>query len=187
MFLYFFAPTLLPARTIPPGNGRMTPAHRAHRLDRRFRRRECGALMLGHDQQVAAADRLLDPERLLDEELAFHHRNPPVALAVQHLARLELVAEVTQLSADDDPLGRVGQAVEAGGRRTGEHGLADSIDQLSLKSVGIEAEEQHAHAGPQIGRDVRSQLRLDARLDLAADDGGREAGQRLGRGPRPGR
>jgi hypothetical protein len=25
MFLYFFAPTLLPARTIPPGNGRMMP------------------------------------------------------------------------------------------------------------------------------------------------------------------
>ena len=25
MFLYFFDPTLLPARTMPPGKGRMTP------------------------------------------------------------------------------------------------------------------------------------------------------------------
>ena len=141
--------------------------------------------MLGEDQQVATADRLLDPERFLHQELAFHHRNPPVALSADDLAGLKLVAEVTQLAADDDPLGRIGQAVEAGSCRTGEYGLADTVDELSLKSIRIEAEQQHVHTRPPVRCGVRTQLPFDARLDLASDDRGGEPGHGFGRRSRP--
>ena len=91
----------------------MTPRTLRIAVDRRFRRRERRRLILAEDQQVAAADRLLHAEGLLHEELALHHRDPPVALAVEQLARLKLVAEMAQLSADDDSLGRL-----AAGRRS---------------------------------------------------------------------
>ena len=58
--------------------------------------------VLGEDDDVPAADALDDPEALLDEELALHHRDPPVAPAVEHLARLPAVAEEAQLAADVD-------------------------------------------------------------------------------------
>ena len=82
----------------------------------------------GQDQEVATAYGLLDAERFLHQELAFHHRDPPVAAAVQELARLEAVAEMAEQSADEDPLGRLGQSVEAGGGRTGEDRLAHSFE-----------------------------------------------------------
>jgi hypothetical protein len=71
---------------------------------------------------------------------------------------MELVAEVAQIPADDDALGRIGQAIETGRRRTGQNGLADSIDELPLQAFRIEREQQHAGAGPRIRRDLFGQL-----------------------------
>ena len=112
----------------PSGEREHDAADFAHHADRRFRRPEGGILIPGQDQEVATAYGLLDAERLLHQELAFHHRDPPVAAAVQELARLEAVAEMAEQSADEDPLGRLGQAVEAGGGRTGEDRLAHSFE-----------------------------------------------------------
>ncbi len=65
-----------------------------------------GLGILRENQEVAAANRLLDAKRFLDEKLPFHHRNPPVALALEELARLKPIAEVPQQSANHHSLGR---------------------------------------------------------------------------------
>src|SRR6187455_530852 len=57
----------------------------AHRADRGFGRGERCRLVFRKDQEVAAADRLLHTEGFLDEELALHHRDAPIALTVEHL------------------------------------------------------------------------------------------------------
>ena len=61
------------------------------------------------DQEVAAADALCTPGGVLDQELAVHDRNAPVAPAGQPLAALEAVAEVAQRPAH----GGRGVAVQA--------------------------------------------------------------------------
>ena len=101
-------------------------------------------LALAENQQVTATNGLLNAEGFLNQELALHHRDPPVTLAIEDLARLELVAEVTQLSANNDAVGRVWQTVEARRRRTREDRLTDTIDELPLQSLGIEGKQQHA-------------------------------------------
>ena len=59
---------------------------------------------------------------------------------------------MAQRAADGHTFGRLRQAVEAGGRRARRDRLADSVDQLSSKAFGIEGKEQHADAGPSVGR-----------------------------------
>ena len=169
----------------PAGERQDDAAQLAHRVHRGFRCRESGTLLRGQDQEIAAANRFLNAEGFLDQELALHHGNAPVPLSRQKLARLEAIAEVTQLPADGHSLGRLGQAVEACGGRAREHRLPDAIDELSLKSFGVEAEQQHAHARPKVGCGIGIQFRLDTCLDLAPDDRRGEPGQRLGGRPRP--
>ena len=130
MLLIRREPTLLPLRTTPPGNGRMTPGMTAPSPPRPLRprrapRRRCAA----EDQEVAAADALHHAELLLHQELALHHRDPPEALAADHLARLKAVAEEPERRPHAEPVGRIRQAVEAGGRGAGEHRLPDPLDQ----------------------------------------------------------
>ncbi len=129
------------------------PPPRAPRPDRR------------QNQEVAAADRPLNTERLLDQELALHHRDPPVAVAIEELARLVPVAEMPELSADDDSLRRLGQAVEARRGRAREHGLAHAIDEPAAEPFRVEAEDEHAdaqagrRASPRVGDRPRCPLR----------------------------
>ena len=79
------------------------------------------------------------------------------------------------------------QPVVAGGGGAGEHALADAVDDRLLQSIAAEAEEQHADAGPAIGRFVGVERALDARFDIAADDRGRVAGDDLPGGLGPAR
>ncbi len=144
-------------------------------------------MSLGENQKIAAADRLLDAEFLLDEELPVHHRDAPVSTPGERLARLILVAEVPQLPADVHAFGGLRQTVETRGGRAGQDRLPDSLDETVRQTVSVEAEQQHAHAGPPIGGCVRPQLRLDSRLDLASDHRRREPGHRLRARPSPAR
>ena len=175
---------MLPLRAMPPGNGRIAPstariAAAAASAAPQGRRR-----VLGQDDEVPAADALDDPEALLDEELALHHRDPPVALAVEHLARLPAVAEVAQLAADVDLVLGV-QAVEARGGRAGEHGLADALDEPLAQSLLVGREQQRGDAGAPVGRLPRVELALDPRLALAPDHRRGEARERARRVLRP--
>src|ERR1044071_6138454 len=123
---------------MPPGNGMITPsteriapaARRQADPPRRGLRRAQGRCRVAaeHDQ-VAAGHALDDAEALLHEELALHHRHPPISLPVEHLARLIPVAEEAQLTADVDGVLDVVEAVEAGRRRRREHALPDALDQ----------------------------------------------------------
>ena len=97
--------------------------------------------------------------------------------AADHLARLEAVAEEAERGARRHPVGRVGQAVEAGGGGAGEHGLPDPLDQPLGQIVLAHGHEQHADARAAVGRLAAGELALDARLALAADDRGGEAGE----------
>jgi hypothetical protein len=160
-------------------------SNRSHRLDGSLRRLEGRILILCQDQEVAAADRLLDPEGLLDEEFSVHHRNPPVPVTVEELARLIAVAEMAQQPADGDALGRRDEAVETGRRRAGEHRLADSIDHTLTEPIDVEAKHQDAHTRAAIRRVVRRQLSLDACFDLAPNHRRGEAGHGPGGCARP--
>ncbi len=62
IFLYLFAPTLLPAAHDAAGEGQDDAADLAHRPDSGLRRGERGVWSFGKDQEVAATDRLLHAE-----------------------------------------------------------------------------------------------------------------------------
>ena len=63
--------------------------------------------------------------------------------------------------------------------------LAYTVDELSLKSIRVEAEEQHVHTRPPVRCGVRTHVPFDARLDLASDDRGGKPGHGFGRRSRP--
>ena len=128
------------------GEGEDDAGHRADRLDGGLRGAEGGGLVRGEDQEVAAGDRALHAERVLAEELAVHHRHPPVAPAVELLAGLVAVAEEAEQPADLDRLLAGQEPVEAGGGGAGHHALADAVDQRLAERRGVEPEDQEAHA-----------------------------------------
>src|SRR4051794_5280144 len=156
----------------------------SHRGGRGLRRVQGGREVVAQDDDVPAADALDDPEALLDEELALHHRDPPVAPAGQDLARLPAVAEEAQLAADVDlPLGV--QAVEAGGGRAGEDRLAHALAQPLGEPVGVRREQQRGDAGAPVRRLTRLEHALDRGLALASDHRCREARERAAGVHRP--
>src|SRR6266542_1506442 len=65
-------------------------AHSCHGCLRRGQRT---VRVLGEDEKVASAHAFLHPKRLGHKEFAFHHRDAPVALGADDLARLESIAE----------------------------------------------------------------------------------------------
>ena len=113
-----------------------------------------------------------DAERVLDQELAVHHRHSPVAAAGDHLALLEAVAEEAELLAERIAVSGRRQAVEAGGRRAGHHALADAVGEPPWPGRRGEAEQQHADPRAAVGRLLGSELALDARLGVAGDHRG---------------
>ena len=137
-------------------------------------RQQAGAVV-AENEHVAAADRVRHHAgRLLDDELAVHDRDAPVAVLAEPLGGLEAVAEKARALAEAEPLlgFDAGVAGRAGAR---QHALADAVLELRRQRVGREAEQQHAHAGPPVGRFVGLQLAVDADLGAAADDGGAKA------------
>ena len=120
---------MLPLRTTPPGKGRMTPGTARMALDGGLRGAEGGRLVGRQDQEVAAGHRALHAERVLAQELAVHHRHPPVAPAVELLARLVAVAEEAESPADLHRLLGRREPVEAGRGRAGHDALADAVDE----------------------------------------------------------
>ena len=110
---------------------------------------------------------------------------PEILIRRAALTDLEAITEMPQRAADGDTFGRLRQVVETGGRRARQDRLADSVDELSPQSFGIECKEQHADAGPSVGRIVGSDFGFDARFDLASNHRRGEAGHGLGRRFRP--
>jgi hypothetical protein len=142
---------------------------------------------LPDDEEIAAGNSLDGAKHIFAQELAVHHRDAPVASALQLLAELEGVAEEAQVAADPDVLVLdQRQAVVAGGGRAGEDALADAVDQRLLQGVAAECEEQQADAGPAVRRLVGGEGALDGGLGVAADDRRGVAGRDLARGLRPG-
>src|SRR5439155_14151572 len=111
------------------------------------------------DQQIAAANRLLNAEGFLHQELTIHHGDAPVSSPLEKLAGLEAIAEMTQHPADDDSFGCARQPIEARGRGTREDRLTDSFNQAACEARRIEAEEKDADARPAVRRFVRKELR----------------------------
>ena len=109
-------------------------------------------------------------------------RSPPITLLAWKPSPKKRSAR-----AHADPVRRVGQPVEAGRGRAGEHRLADALDQPLAQVVLAHRHEQHADAGPAVGRLASAQLALDPRLALAADDRRGEAGELERRLARPAR
>ena len=174
-----------PAPHDAPRKGEDHPWQVRHRLDGGLGGGERRVGVRGEDQEVAAAHSLLHTERLFDEELPFHDRQPPVALAGDQLARLKAVTEHAQRLAHRQPVRRVRQAVETGGGGTREHGLPHPHDQLLGKARLVHREKQHADTGSSVRRLALLQLALDPRFALAADDRRGEAGELHGRFARP--
>src|SRR5688572_12765505 len=163
--------------------------HAGHALDRAdssFGCRQPAVAGLGEYQKVAAADALfLDAEALLQETLAFHDRNAPVALAADDLADLQLVAEHPERAAGGQPIGRVGKTVEAAGGRTRQHRLADALGQALAEAVHVHGEEQNGNPGTRVRCLRRRKLALNARFALAGDDRRGETGELQRRLARP--
>ena len=160
----YLEPTLEPERTTPPGNGMMTSGTVADRVDRGLGRGQRPARSSAEDQQVAAADRCDDAGGLLDDELAVHHRHAPVALAAESLGDLAAVAEEAQVLAERRCACRLRRRRSRPSRgrsaRTGRRGSSSCFAELLAR----EREQQHAHAGPAVGRLLGRQLALDAGL-----------------------
>ena len=70
---------------------------------------------------------LSTPSVLLDQELAVHHRDAPVAAAADELALLKPVAEVADVLAQRDPLFAGRQPVVHGRGGTGHQALAGAV------------------------------------------------------------
>ena len=99
------AADLGPGARDPPGKGQdHVPALAADGGDGRLGGLERGGRLRTHDDEVAAGHPFDRPERLLAEELAVHHRDPPVPPAADPLRDLPAVAEVAQPAADADRL-----------------------------------------------------------------------------------
>ena len=165
-------------------------ADRAHRLDRRLRRREGLRRARAHDDEIAAADRALGEigSRFADE-LSVHHRHAPVAAGPEPLGDLPAVAEKADRRAELElVLARLESGV-TGRARAGQHALPDAVLQLSLQLRGRDREHEHAHAWPSVQRLSRRHDPLEARLAAAPDHRGGEAGHRRRRlrGPARGR
>ncbi len=160
---------------MPPGKRRDHVGHLADGSDRRFCRGQQAGAVAAEDEDVAAADRVGDDAgRLLDDELAVHDGNAPVAALAQPLGGLEAVAEEARALAEPDPL--LGLDARVAGRAGArQHALADAVLELGRDRVGREAEQQHAHARAAVRRLLGLQLPVDADLGAAADDGGAEA------------
>ncbi len=128
----YLEPTFEPERTMPPGNGMMTSGTLAIAPTA-----ACAAASVrrgapAHDQEVAAADRLLGQAgRRLAQELAVHHRNAPEMLAAEPLGDLPAVAEIAQRIAEPQLICVAVEARIAGGARAGQHALADAVLQAA--------------------------------------------------------
>ena len=136
-------------------------------------------------RKLPARDRPLHAERVLAEELAVHHRHPPVAPPVELLAGLVAVPEEAEEAPDLHRLLAGNEPVEAGRGRARHHALADAVDQRLAERGGVEPEEQEAHSRPTVGRLTVRQIGLDADLGVATDHGGRVAARQRGRRVRP--
>ena len=136
-------------------------------------------------KQIAAADRRArQGDRRFTNELAVHHRNAPIALGSQTLRNLPSVAEIAQRIPQFQPLFSFEIAV-AGRTRRGQHALSDAVAKLVLQVGRRHREDQHANAGPPVGRLIRPKLPVDGGFATAADDRGRVTRHRHGGLPRP--
>jgi hypothetical protein len=137
------------------------------------------------DQEVAAANGVGCQSALVfDHELAVHCGYTPEAAVAELLGRLPAVAEEARAGREAER-GRAVEAVVAGRARAREDALADAVAKLRHERIRREAEHQHAHAGPPVGRLVGRKRAIDTAFRAAADDGGAEARHHLGRNHRP--
>src|SRR5262249_18344317 len=134
------------------GEGQDHARHPADRRDRRFGSRPRLGLGGADDQEVAAGHALDRAEDGLADELAVHHRHPPVATAFRLFRELPAIAEEAQVATDPDRLvAHDRQAIVTSRRRAGENALADAVDDRLLQGVAAEGEQQQADAGPAVG------------------------------------
>src|SRR5262249_48124274 len=113
----------------------------AHRRDRPLGRGEYRRARSAEDQEIAAADGLLLPDRILAEELAVHHGNAPVAPAVNLLRRLLAVDEIPQHASEREGLAAVDAAVACGAGAS-EHALPNAVAHGLGKPVPAHAKHQ---------------------------------------------
>src|SRR5579875_1207660 len=113
-------------------------------------------LTLAKDKKIAASHALDRAENILADEFAVHDRHTPEASAIEFFAKLEGVAEKTQVAADADGLVLdQRQTVIASRGRAGEDALADAIDDGFLQGLAAEGEHQQTDAGPAVRRLLR--------------------------------
>ncbi len=140
----------LAAAADDPAGERQRDALVADRVDRRLRSGERARFVRAADHEVAASDAGADPDRVADEELPLHHRDPPEPFTGDHLAGLKAVAEVAQTGAERHSLLRLGQTVEARRRRAGHDALADAVEHPLADALAVHGEQQHRNARPAV-------------------------------------
>jgi hypothetical protein len=123
---------------------------------------------------------------VLDQELAVHDRDPPVAPLPDLLRDLVAVAEEAERLAQRCSGVAALDPGEAGGRRAGEHALPHPGDELAPEVRVRHREQEDGGAGPPVRRLAGREDALDPGLAAAGDHRRGEAGHRLRRGHRPG-
>ncbi len=93
----YLPPTLEPERTMPPGNGVMTPGTLSIAATAASAARKRLGIAFGQQQQIAAADRFLGHTgRRLDEKFAVHDRHAPEMAVAELLGDLPAITEIAQ-------------------------------------------------------------------------------------------
>ncbi len=183
-----FAPHFRARAHDPAREGEDDAGDGAHRRRRPLRSPAGGGRIGAHDEQIAASHRLLGkPGFGLADELALHHGDAPESFSTETFGDLEAIAEIAERIAEPEPLcpRLICKPGKTGGRRGGEHALADPVLQLFLQFRGARSEQQHPHPGPSVRCCLGGKALIDPRLHPAGDDRGGEAGEALRGNLRP--
>ena len=119
--------------------------------------------------EISAADTLLDAHRLFHEKLPVHYRHPPVSASIHHLCLFKPVAEVPHVSPQRPPLLRCGQAIEDAGRGACQQALRGAIGNRLSHAVRSKTVGQNRRSGPAVGRFLRLKPAFHADLCVTAD------------------
>src|SRR4029077_5511918 len=127
-------------------------------------------LRFTHHDEIPAGHAGRRADTVFAEEFAVHRRYSPVPAGVEDLADLPSVAEVAEVATEFDRLFREFELAENSRGRTGQHALADAVDDGLFQRSPIECEEKQPDARPAVGSLFRCQFGVNPRFAVAADD-----------------
>ena len=155
----------------------MTPGRASMAAIARRTAARVGQLRVALQDDVAAADALVDVDHVFDQEFAVHDRNSPEAAPADQFALLKTVAEVANRLAQRNSRFAGRQAVVHGRRGAGHQALPSSIGHDRGQRVAGKSEHQDGGARAAVGRFVDREAAFEPRLAVAGDDRRTVAGE----------